>query len=94
MSSGSTKTKAAAEEYKAAISEYLARFKQRNRVRTIRGWSRIRKRMDTAAGAYVGMCCEYFAGQQEKLATDMRERHEKIYAGNERHRRSGPRRPA
>ena len=77
-----SKTKSAAEEYKAAIGEYLAQFGGGTGTNDAR-LERIRKRMDTAAGAYVGMCCEYLAGQQEKLATDMRERHDKISLVND-----------
>jgi methyl-accepting chemotaxis protein len=43
----------------------------------------IRRNMDTAAGEYVALCDTFLKGQQEKLATDMHERHAKISLAND-----------
>ncbi|HSO18553.1 MAG TPA: methyl-accepting chemotaxis protein, partial [Desulfosarcina sp.] len=45
--------------------------------------TRAREAMDANAGAYVENCDAFLAGQQEKLATDMTERHAKITLAND-----------
>lgn len=66
-----------AKDYKTAVSDYLQEFKKGNSAKNS-DLNRIRGQMDAAADTYVSMCKDYFCGQQEKLATDMGERHAKI----------------
>ncbi len=65
---------AAAKKYGDAMEEYLQNYLELD---THRGG------MDTSAGQYVAQCEAFLAGQQEKLARDMHERHEKITLVND-----------
>ncbi len=62
-------TEGAAKAYLAAMEECRNSFLQLGQHRA---------NMDTAAGQYVAQCKSFLQGQQTKLATDMRERHDKI----------------
>ncbi len=67
-------TEAAADNYQAAMQDYLNSFTS---------LADIRKAMDHSAGAYVAQCESFFNSQQEKLAKDMLERHDKITIVND-----------
>jgi len=62
-------TEAAADNYLAAMEEYLKDYL---------GLDTYRNDMDVAAGQYVAQCEEFLKGQQEKLTKDMMERNAKI----------------
>ena len=67
-------TEDAADAYLVAMEDYLKNYVQLGAHRS---------EMDEAAGQYVAQCAEFLAGQQDKLKTDMHERHEKITLVNE-----------
>jgi len=68
------KTEAAADAYRGAMQDYLENYE---------GLETVRRAMDTAATQYVSNCAAFLAGQQEKLAKDMHERHDKITLVND-----------
>ena len=67
-------TEAAADAYLVAMDDYLKNYLQLGTHRS---------EMDEAAGQYVAQCADFLAGQQDKLKTDMHERHEKITLVND-----------
>ena len=67
-------TEMAADNYQAAMQEYLNNFQK---------LGSIRNGMDASAGKYVSQCEEFLKGQQVKLTADMHERHEKITLVND-----------
>ncbi len=75
-------TVAAADGYQKAMQTFLAEFEKgaaaRNSV-----LAGARDQMDTNASAYVENCDEFLRGQQEKLTTDMTERHAKMILAND-----------
>ncbi|MBI9083598.1 MAG: methyl-accepting chemotaxis protein [Desulfobacterales bacterium] len=75
------RTEAAVKGYREAMQAFLAEFRKGiNADQTILHTAR--EQMDSNAGNYVTNCDAYLAGQQEKLTTDMNERHEKIILAN------------
>jgi len=67
-------TETAADTYLAAMGEYLSHYLKLDEYRG---------QMDESAGQYVTQCAEFLAGQQQKLGTDMHERHRKITLVND-----------
>ena len=67
-------TESAADNYLVAMETYLEDYRQ---------LGMYRGQMDQAAGQYVAQCANFLAGQQDKLKTDMYERHEKITLVND-----------
>ena len=75
-------TVAAARGYQEAMRTYLAEFEKGSAARAAL-LAMAREDMDANAAAYVENCEEFLAGQQEKLTTDMTERHAKITLAND-----------
>ena len=76
------RTVAAARGYQEAMRNYLVEFEKGSAASTAL-LSMAREDMDANAAAYVENCDEFLAGQQEKLTTDMTERHAKITLAND-----------
>jgi methyl-accepting chemotaxis protein len=64
----------AGEKYAEAMKDYLKNYKK---------LADHRHEMDVSAGQYVQLCAAFLTGQQEKLAHDMHERHQKITLVND-----------
>ena len=77
-----TGTVAAAEGYQKAMQTFLTEFEKGAAARTT-VLADARDKMDTNATAYVKNCDEFLSGQQEKLTTDMTERHAKMILAND-----------
>ena len=75
-------TTAAAKGYQEAMQAFLAELRKGSSANeaVLAG---ARDAMDASAGAYVENCAAFLSGQQEKLASDMTERHAKITLAND-----------
>jgi methyl-accepting chemotaxis protein len=62
-------TEAAVKSYQASMADYLKSYSKVDEARDL---------MDKAAGTYVAQCAEFLSGQQDKLKSNLQERHEKL----------------
>ncbi|MFO7752275.1 MAG: methyl-accepting chemotaxis protein, partial [Desulfobacteraceae bacterium] len=76
------KTVAAAEGYQDAMQMFADELRKGAEASELM-LENAREKMDKNAGEYVSNCEDFLYGQQEKLAVDMKERHDKITLANE-----------
>ncbi len=70
-------TESAAANYQSAMREFLTEYRKGENADSA-VLNRCRATMDENAGVYVSNCADFLADQQDKLNTDMTERHQKI----------------